>query len=372
MSARFVPEHAMRHSAVILKLPKGSRTRLGLFTAVFFLLVFGLVLGRTLFTEGGREDQAAPGAATGRTQTPEPPSMPPAPESLLENNTVFSVYGRTFGRAPILGRLGSYSNMEAMAVDLPKWVDPIRKHNGGKGVVPAIHLIYAMAVPCEERKECLIYLEGAVRNLVEDVILPAAERGWIVILDTQLGRSNPVAQVRRMIELGYLKHENVHVAIDPEFHVYPSKTTPGVPIGMVEAAQINEVQKLLGEYVRKQGLRTRKILIVHQFGDAHANDGVPFMIQRKKELKAFDDVDLVVDMDGLGTPQFKIWKYNRIGDPAVYPQIRYRGIKVFLPNPWDKAGHVDKPPMTVEQLFGIEPVFGKMRAAFKPDVVIIA
>jgi hypothetical protein len=367
-----VPEPDMPHPAVILKLPERGRIWLGLFTAVFFLLVFGLVLARTLITEGGEAGQATPGAARGRPQPPEAPFEPPAPESLLAENTVFSVYGRAFGRAPILGRLGSYANMEAMAAELPKWVDPIRKHNGGKGVIPGIHLIYAMAVPCEERKECLIYLEGAVRNLVDDIILPAAERGWIVILDTQLGRSNPVAQVRRMIELGYLKHENVHVAIDPEFHVYPDKTTPGIPIGTVEAAQINEVQKLLGEYVRRQGLKTNKILIVHQFGDAHASDGVPFMIQRKKDLRAFDNVDLVVDMDGLGTPQFKVWKYNRIGDPAVYPQIRYRGIKVFLPNPWDKAGHVDKPPMTVEQLFGIEPVFGKMRAAFKPDVVIIA
>jgi hypothetical protein len=175
-----------------------------------------------------------------------------------------------------------------------------------------------------------------------------------------------------MIEKGYLKYDNVHVAIDPEFHLYPDKTNPGVPIGTVEASQINEAQKILDDYVKAQGLKTKKVLIVHQFGDEDIHDGVPFMIEHKKDLKTFENVELVVDMDGLGTPQLKIWKYNRIADPTVYPFLQYRGIKVFYPNQWEKAGHYDRPPMTIEQLFGVVPVFGKLRAIAKPDVVIIA
>jgi hypothetical protein len=358
---------------IILKLPR--RGRLWISLGAIALALFLLAL---LFTQEVLNPRASQARAQARPQPEEDIQQPPAPvpppaaTSLLKKSTVFTVYGRAFGRAPILGRLGTYKDLDMMAADLPKWAEPIKKYNDGKSVVPGIHLIYAMAAPCQERPDCLNYVEGAVHSLVDDYIKPAAARGWVVILDTQLGRSNPAAQVNRMIEKGYLKYDNVHVAIDPEFHLYPDKTNPGVPIGTVEASQINEAQKILDDYVKAQGLKTKKVLIVHQFGDEDIHDGVPFMIEHKKELKTFENVELVVDMDGLGTPQLKIWKYNRIADPSIYPFLEYRGIKVFYPNQWEKAGHYDRPPMTIEQLFGVVPAFGRLRAIAKPDVVIIA
>ena len=66
-----------------------------------------------------------------------------------------------------------------------------------------------------------------------------------MILDSQIGRSDPVAQVRRMMEKGYLQYDNVHVALAPEFHVYPGHTDPGTRIGTIPASQINEVQSIL-------------------------------------------------------------------------------------------------------------------------------
>ena len=306
-------------------------------------------------------------SATGTAKLQEPGAI-----GLLEKSTVFSVYGRAFGRAPILGHLGTYDGFDMMAADIRKWTDEIKKYNDKKPVVPGVHLIYAMAAPCLPRGDCLNYLEGAVPNIVDNYIKPAAARGWIVVLDTQLARSNPVEQIRRMIDKGYLKYDNVHVAIDPEFHLYPDKTTPGVPIGTVDAAQINEVQKILDGYVKSQCLKTKKILIVHQFGDSNVNDGVPFMIENKKDLKVFENVELVVDMDGLGTPELKVWKYNRITDASVYPAVKFGAIKVFYPNQWEKAGHYDRPPMTMEQVFGIQPVIGRLRMATKPNIVIIA
>ena len=77
-------------------------------------------------------------------------------------------------------------------------------------------------------------------------------------------------------------------------------------------------------------------------------------------------------MDGLGTPELKVWKYNRITDTKVYPSVKFGAIKVFYPNQWEKAGHYDKPPMTMEQVFGIQPVLGRLRMAVKPNIVIIA
>jgi hypothetical protein len=316
-----------------------------------------------------------------RPPVPAPPAAAPVPEktkpappaSTLETHTMLTVYGRAFGVAPILGRLGQYQDFEDMSKDVLQWAEPIKKESGKKGVIIGLHLIYALAIPCTPRlPDCLLYLEARDKDIVGRYIQPAAERGWVVILDTQLGRSNPVDQVSRMISKGYLKYDNVHVAIDPEFHAYEGKDRPGIPIGTVEASEINKVQEMLDEYVIQEGLPHKKVLIVHQFGDENVNDGVPFMIQNKKELKTFANVDLVINADGFGMPPIKTHKYNKITDGTVYPFLKFRGIKLFYPNRWEKAGHFDKPPLRVPQVFGNEPVTKKLKILEKPDLVIIA
>jgi hypothetical protein len=303
---------------------------------------------------------------------PQPPEAQAAkPISILEKNTLFTVYGRTFNFAPILGRLGQYGGFEDMEKDIQPWIRDIRQRNDNKGVIPAVHLIYAMAIPCKPKDDCLLYLEGMKKNIISDYIEPAAKRGWMVILDTQIGKSSPMQQVKRIIDKGYLKYENVAVAIDPEFRVHPGRERPGIPIGTVHAAQINEVQQMLDDYARAQKSPQKKVLIVHQFGDANVRDGVPFMIEDKKNLKTFEYVDLVINADGFGQQPVKVQKYNRITDSKVYPFIKYRGIKVFFPNQWEKHGHYDKPPMNVDQIFGFEPAKGGPRMRAKPDLLII-
>jgi hypothetical protein len=298
-------------------------------------------------------------------------SRPKKPISILEKNTLFTVYGRTFNFAPILGRLGAYQDFEDMDKDIQPWIRDIKKRNDNKGVIPAVHLIYAMAIPCKPKDDCLLYLEGMKKNIVSDYIEPAAKRGWMVVLDTQIGKSNPVQQVKRIIDKGYLKYENVIVAIDPEFHVHPGRQRPGIPIGTIPASQINEVQQMLDDYARAQKSAQKKILIVHQFGDANVRDGVPFMIEDKKSLKTCDYVDLVIDVDGFGKQPVKVEKYNRITDSKIYPFIKYRGIKVFFPNQWEKHGHYDKPPLNLDQIFGFEPVKDGHKMRAKPDLLII-
>ena len=306
-------------------------------------------------------------AAAGQVPTGTAPAA--APVSLLESHTLLAVYGRGFGVSPILGRLGTYRSTEDMASDLQDRARAIAAVNGGKGVAIAIHLIYAMAIPCLPTGDCLDYLAPSV---VERYVDAAAARGWSVILDSQLGRSDPLEQVRRMIARGFLRHDNVHVAIDPEFHSCPGHDNPGIPIGTVEASEINQVQQLLDRYVADQALRTRKILIVHQFGDPAVHDGVPYMIQDKKLIRDFPNVDLVIDMDGLGNPAVKVHKYNLITDSRTYPAIRFRGIKIFYRDPGEMRGHFDKPPMTVDQIFGLVPVTGGWRMASRPNLIIIA
>jgi hypothetical protein len=96
------------------------------------------------------------------------------------------------------------------------------------------------------------------------------------------------------------------------------------------------------------------------------------MIQQKKTLKDFPNVELVIDADGLGSPLIKVHKYNLMTDCDVYPFVRFRGIKIFFPNKWERRRHFDTPPMTVDEMFGVKPVPGGVRPATKPNVVIIA
>ncbi|HTY64274.1 MAG TPA: hypothetical protein VMG30_18640 [Acidobacteriota bacterium] len=313
--------------------------------------------------------QSAP-AVQNPPNPPKPVVVKPA--SILSDNTLFTVYGRFFGRAPILGRLGAYKDFAEMEKDIAPWIEGIQKRHDKKNVIPAVHLIYAMATPCQDSPDCLLYIEGSIKDLVRSYIEPAAKRGWMVVLDTQLGKSDPVKQIRRILDKGYLKYENVAVALDPEFHVYPGRETPGLPIGTVDSSQINEVQQMLDDYVRTQKLQNKKILIVHQFGDANIDDGVPFMIKEKDKIKAFDNVELVLDMDGLGQRPIKVVKYNKITDAGVYPFVKFRGIKVFFRNRWEKHGHFDKPPLDLDEIFGIKKVKGGPKMETKPDVLIIA
>ena len=81
------------------------------------------------------------------------------PVGLLETNTLFAVYGRGFGVAPILGHLGSYKDMEAMAAETRNWLGPVAAGSGGKGVVTGIDLIYGLAVPCAGSTNCLLHLD---------------------------------------------------------------------------------------------------------------------------------------------------------------------------------------------------------------------
>ncbi len=305
-------------------------------------------------------------------QAPQAAPKPAQPVSVLTDNTLFTVYGLAFNVAPILGRLGAYKGFDDMDKDIQPWIRDIKKRHDKKGVIPAIHLIYAMAIPCKPNDDCLLYLEGRVKDLPGTYIEPAAKRGWMVVLDTQIGKSSPVQQVKRIIEKGYLKYENVIIALDPEFRVHAGRERPGIPIGTIKASQINEVQQMLDIYVRDNKLPKKKILIVHQFGDPNVNDGVPFMIENKKDLRVYDNVDLVIDMDGFGKQAIKVTKYNKITDGVVYPFIKFRGIKVFFPNKWEKRGHYDKPPLNPDQIFGLEPAQKGPKMRAKPDVLIIA
>ncbi|HEV8638880.1 MAG TPA: hypothetical protein VG370_32115 [Chloroflexota bacterium] len=307
------------------------------------------------------------------TPTVSPTATAEKRASLFEDGaTMVAVYGRGFKIAPILGFLGQYKGYEEMDRDVKKRFHPlIQEQNGGKPIVPAVHLIYALAIPCSEDDDCLLYLEETGVDIVKEYIEPAQTMGWHVILDAQMGRSDPVTQVKRMIDRGYLKYEHVHVALDPEFKVYPERQLPGTPVGQLDARDINRAMELLDQHARQVGLQRKKMFMVHQFGDPEVDDSVPSMILNKKELKAPATIDLVLDADGFGGPEPKVSKYNQMLDDRVYPFIQYRGIKLFLPNR-EAPDHYDKPQLGWPTVFGKKDTPGGQRVRWPPNVIVIA
>ena len=261
------------------------------------------------------------------------------------------MYGRGFGTAPVLGRLGLDRNLSDVARQLATDGRVARLESGHRQVRLAIHLIYAMATPCQSADTCLAYLDETGVDLVKQYIEPAAKRGWLVILDDQLSRSDPVSELRHMQAKGYFQYDNVEVAFDPEFRTQPGQTTPGVPLGSVSAGELNAAQAMLNRYGRSHHLLHRKLLLVHEW--------IPSMIPHAERLRgSFPYVQPVLVMDGIGTPLEKMQDYRKLFQEQPVPRGVTTGIKLFPYGQYTLPGQVDLPLMNWGQVFGHAPATG--------------
>jgi hypothetical protein len=298
-----------------------------------------------------------------------PYRKPPGPQSVVKSSPVITVYGRSFGVAPILGLLGDLNSFDELERSIEPWVQATSELAEAP-VTVAPHLIYALARPCKGADDsCLIFLDGSGVDLVNEYILPAAERGMGVVLDAQMGRLSPSFFVRRMIDMGYMAYPNVHIALDPEFATQPDQNMPGHPIGWLSANAINEAQRILADYVRSEKLSHKKIMIVHQFVDELSDSWS--MVYGKRNLEVFPEVDLVLDADGFGSPDAKIHKYNAITNPEAYPHLQWRGIKIFQHNKYAPR-YSDTPVLTPRQIFGLDPTHAGWRMWAPPHLIVLA
>ena len=299
--------------------------------------------------------------------TPHTETSPP--QSLIQSSPVITVYGRSFGVAPILGLLGDLNSFDELERSIEPWVRATEELAEAP-VTVAPHLIYALARPCQSADDsCLIFLDGSGVDLVNEYILPAQERGMGVVLDAQMGRLSPSYFVRRMIDAGYMAYPNVHIALDPEFATKPDQNMPGHPIGWLSANAINEAQRILADYVRSERLSHKKIMIIHQFVDELSDSWS--MVYGKRNLEIFPEVDLVFDADGFGSPDAKILKYNAITNPEAYPQLQWRGIKIFQHNKYAPR-FSDRPVLTPRQLFGLDSTRAGWRMWAPPHLIVLA
>jgi hypothetical protein len=254
-------------------------------------------------------------------------ARPHSAPSPAEHDAIVTYYGSP--RAPSMGILGQHAPEDAADL-LAERATHFEALNAGAPVLPAIHLVYAVAQ--RQTTGDGSYLQYLDDRTVRQYIELARRRGFVLILDLQIGHSNALTEVRKIAR--YLEDPDVFVALDPEFALSGS-VKPGDAIGSIDASDINAVQWYLAALSADRHLPA-KMLIVHQFQAEMITD--PVSIERRT------GVDLVVDMDGYGPAGIKAAKYARFGAASYAP---FGGIKVFLQH--------DPDPLTEAQLLDIKP-----------------
>jgi hypothetical protein len=236
--------------------------------------------------------------------------------AVLPFNRIVAYYGNFYSKG--MGILGQYPQdvvLTKLAADVQKWKDA----DPSTPVIPAIHYIATTAqkYPGTDKKHILRMPFGQI----DKALAMAKQANGILFIDVQLGGSDVQTEIP-MLEK-YLMLPQVHLGVDPEFAMKPGKT-PGTVVGSMNASQINWVAQYLAKLVKDNRLPP-KILIVHRFTQD--------MVTGYKQIKPLPEVQIVMDMDGWGTPDHKITTYKNV----IYPQpVQFTGFKLFYRNDLQK------------------------------------
>ena len=256
-------------------------------------------------------------------------------EIKTKKTLVVGYYGRPNTKS--LGILGQ-TNLNDLVQKMRKKEEYFNKELQGKvNVQMAFHIIYGLATPDAGRRNT--YMLRLSHISVIKYIKRAQKEGFKVILDLQMGANSPKEALSLVLK--YLKYDNVHLALDPEFKIPKHRRyAPGRFIGHIYGKQLNEAQELMSNYLKKHNLKKRE-LIVHMFTKR--------MLRKKEDVKKFDNIDLIYNIDGHGHPIAKIKIYN-----ALYTKeekkIAKSGFKIFLKN--------DSYEMNPRQILGWEEIRG--------------
>lgn len=250
-----------------------------------------------------------------------------------DNELMVGYYGRPGSTS--LGVLGQHSIEELMPKIKAK-ADEYSQITGNKNITPAFHIIYGMASSAPGRDKD--YILPLSNDKLMPYITAAQDNGFAVIIDLQLGGLTPVEAVKPV--LSYLKYDNVHLAIDPEFEVNGLDVRPGKVIGHITGDEINQVQSAMTDYMKANNIDESKILIVHMFRKS--------MVQNKEAVKKYGKIDLIMNLDGHGSPKLKVDIYNGLYSENISDKVA-GGFKLFFLE--------DKPAMmTPKQVMGMDPV----------------
>ena len=253
--------------------------------------------------------------------------------SLFPENRILLYYG--FPGNENMGILGEYEPERVLELLQEEAVnyqaaDPSRPVKIGFEMIASV----AQGDPGEEGK----YIADASRAQLDEFTQFTADNDLLLFLDVQMGFREPYEDYSGLEE--WLLNPHVHLGIDPEFHMKEGEL-PGQDIGQVTAAEVTEAQNWLAKLSAANNIPP-KVLIVHQFHHT--------MIEDKDQIAPVSGVDLVIDMDGWGSPELKQETYQVV---ITEEPIEYNGIKLFYP--------LDEPLMTAEEVVALDP---------SPDLII--
>jgi len=258
---------------------------------------------------------------------------PPLPGSVLPARRIVSYYGNPLSSG--MGVLGEQSP-EKMFPRLRAQAEAYKSADKERSVTPALELV-AVVAQGQPGPDGLYRLRMET-ELIEQVAGWADEHGFLLILDVQIGRGNVDDEVNWL--LPFLKRPNVHLALDPEFAM-PRNQVPGQRVGTMDAAAINGAQRTLADLVESEKLPP-KLLVVHRFTEE--------MVTSHQKIATDPRVQVVMVMDGFGTPSIKSRQYDSL---ISEQRVQYTGFKLFYRH--------DQPLMTPEQVLLLDP---------PPDLVI--
>ncbi len=253
-------------------------------------------------------------ATTTTTKKPMWPARRAYPNygALLPFNRIVAYYGNFYSRQ--MGALGEY-DPDDMLVRLKAAAAEWEAADPETPVIPAIHYIVetAQAGPTKTG----LYMARMPDTQVDKALDLATQIDGIVFLDFQVGFST--IQKELPFYEKYWMMPNVHVGIDPEFSMKGS-ASPGHVVGTYDASDINDVAEYLAKIVRDNNLPP-KILIVHRFTQA--------MMTNAHLIKPLPEVQIVIDMDGWGSPAKKESTYVWI---VADEPVQFTGFKIFYKN----------------------------------------
>ena len=251
----------------------------------------------------------------------------------IKNSLIVAYYGRPGVKS--LGILGKHSLENIIPIIKAKAAE-YQKILPNKTVIPGFNIIYGLAT--REPGADKDYISHLSSKKLMKYIHAANKNGFAVFIDLQLGKMTPLKAMQPVLK--YLKYDNVHIALDPEFQVYGLNVRPGKVIGHITGQDINQVQAAMSNYLQKHGITEKKILLIHMFTSR--------MIVESHPIKNYEKIKLVVNLDGDGSPELKVKIYNSLYTKIDASKIA-AGFKIFF--------KVDKPKiMTPKQILGIDPV----------------
>jgi len=232
--------------------------------------------------------------------------------ALLPFDRIVAYYGNFYtGQLGVLGQYPPEQMLQMLMGEVAKWqaTDPKTQ------VIPAIDYIAvtAQGTPGPDSK----YRLRMPDDQIQKAITLANQVNGLVILDIQVGQSTVETEVPLLAQ--YLKLPNVELALDPEFSMKPGQR-PGTVIGSMDASDINFAAHFMANLVTENNIPP-KILVVHRFTEQ--------MVTNDQDITPLPQVQVVMDMDGFGTPAQKTKIYKEV--VADHP-VQFTGLKLFYKN----------------------------------------